>query len=90
MSATTAMQGEEETMIVADSPEEVVEVAVAAVVEAVLVTNRPFEVDHQAVDQESQTFGVPSWQQQTRKSGKRNLSLRRRTRRSPTLDSLGH
>ncbi|OAQ27375.1 SMAD/FHA domain-containing protein [Linnemannia elongata AG-77] len=54
MSATTAMQGEEETMIVADSPEEVVEVAVAAVVEAVLVTNRPFEVDHQlaAADEE--------------------------------------
>ena len=61
MNATTAMQGEEETMIAADSAEEVVEGAVAVVVEAVLATSRPSEVDHQAVDQESQTSGVPRW-----------------------------
>lgn len=58
MNAATAMQGEEETTIMAGSVDEVVEV-VAVVVEAVLATNRPFEVDHQAVDQESQTSGVP-------------------------------
>jgi len=90
MNARMAMQGEEVTMIVLGPAEEVVEVAVAVVVEAVLGTSQPFEADHQVVDRESQMSGAPRWQQQTRKSGKRNLSLLKRTRKNLTLDCLDH
>jgi hypothetical protein len=88
MNATMTMQGEGTTVAVVGLAEEVVEVAVVVVVvEVVLGTNRPSEADLQAVDQESQTSGARKWQQQTKKSGKRNQSLPRRTRKNPTLDS---